>query len=216
MVTGPRSPGPVAGRRLLRADSLLCVRSRIYLLIVPILLVLVLAFPGCGTVRPVPGEIVRSFTPHGAYGGHWGVDLAAEEGSVVRAVAGGVVTFAGSVAGRLSITIHHGGGVRTSYSYLSAIGAAPGQAVAAGQAIARSGLDRGAAAVHLSLRMSDRYLDPIPWLACALGDPADGVRLVPAHAADSRERIAAGEWRGGAGRSHLGGSTRPVVLFADR
>ena len=54
-----------------------------------------------GVVRPVPGDVVQGFSPQGSYAGHWGIDLAAEVGTPVRAVRSGVVTFAGPVAGRL-------------------------------------------------------------------------------------------------------------------
>ena len=94
--------------------------------------------------------MVRPFAPQGPYAGHWGVDLQAEAGTPVVAVAAGVVTFAGPVAGRLSVTVHHGGGVRTSYSYLSAVTVAAGQAVAAGShpgGIRGRPRDRGAASV---------------------------------------------------------------------
>ncbi len=73
----------------------------------------------CAALRPpVDGVIVRGFAPVGRFGGHWGVDFKADPGTPVTAAGGGVVTFAGSVAGRLSVTIAHGGGLRTSYSYL--------------------------------------------------------------------------------------------------
>jgi len=57
----------------------------------------------------------------------------------VVAVAAGIVTFAGSVAGRLSVTVHHGGGVRTSYSYLSAASVTLGEVVTAGTVLGSPG-----------------------------------------------------------------------------
>ena len=121
---------------------------------------------GCGLRTPVAGEIVREYAPIGRYAGHWGIDFAAPFGTIVRAAGPGVVTFAGSVAGRLSVTIHHGGGVRTSVSYLSEITTGVGSHVTRGEAIGRSGIDHGLEAVHLSVRVGDAYVDPRRWLGC--------------------------------------------------
>jgi murein DD-endopeptidase MepM/ murein hydrolase activator NlpD len=136
---------------------------------------------------PVSGLPVRAFAPVGSYGGHWGVDLAAPPRSPVRVVAAGRVTFAGSVAGRLTVTVDHGGEVRTSYSYLTALSVGSGAWVAEGSNLGLSGEDRGAEGVHLSLRVGERYFDPMPWLNCRLGYPAMGTRLVgalPSYALD--------------------------------
>ena len=56
--------------------------------------------------------------------GHRGVDFAAAPGTPVRAANDGVVSFAGSVAGTLHVTIAHAGDLRTSYSFLSSVGGA--------------------------------------------------------------------------------------------
>ena len=75
---------------------------------------------------PVAGPIVRGFAPVGSYGGHWGIDFGTPASTPVAAAAGGVVTFAGSVAGMLSVSLDHGGGLKTSYSYLSEIAVSEG------------------------------------------------------------------------------------------
>ncbi|MEE8497295.1 MAG: M23 family metallopeptidase [Acidimicrobiia bacterium] len=141
----------------------------------PFVLLVVILGLGCPLQPPVPGAVVRPFAPDGAYGGHWGVDLAADKGSVVRAADFGVVTFAGPVAGRLSVTIHHGGGVRTSYSYLSNVVVSVGSHVALGDIVGTSGTDHGRPVVHYSLRIGSIYRAP-PILSCVLV-PADGLRL---------------------------------------
>lgn len=128
---------------------------------------------------PADGPVVRGFAPEGLYGGHWGMDIAVAVGSPVRAAAGGVVTFSGQVAGRASITISHGGSVRTSYSYLSSRSVAQGQHVGAGEVIGRSGVDHGVEAVHFSLRLGDVYLDPAG-AGCGSVSPGRGVWLVAA------------------------------------
>src|SRR5215217_692811 len=69
-----------------------------------------------GWLRPVDGAVVRPFeAPSSEYAaGHRGVDFAVAPGTPVRAANDGVVSFAGSVAGTLHVTIVHAGGLRTS------------------------------------------------------------------------------------------------------
>ncbi|MCL1598374.1 MAG: M23 family metallopeptidase, partial [Actinomycetia bacterium] len=66
-----------------------------------------------------PVQIVRPYGPTGRWSGHFGVDIANPGRTPVRSVGAGTVSFVGKVAGRLSVTIDHGGGIRTSYSYLT-------------------------------------------------------------------------------------------------
>src|SRR5438552_18450423 len=89
--------------------------------------------PRDGATHAVPlyGTLVRPYdAPDDPYApGHRGVDVAAPLGSPVRASADGVVSFAGSVAGNLTVTIDHASGVKTSYSYLGAARVKKGQHV---------------------------------------------------------------------------------------
>jgi len=135
-----------------------------------------------GLQAPVDAVIVRHFAPVGRFGGHWGVDFGADPDTPVRAAGPGMVTFAGDVAGVLSVTVDHGGGLRTSYSYLSEITVSRGQPVAAGGVVGRSGLDHDVAAVHFSVRVGDVYRDPEDWLRC-LEAPAPALSLIPTLAA---------------------------------
>ena len=74
--------------------------------------------------------------PDSTYGpGHRGVDLATLVGAPVRAVAGGVVTFAGDVAGVGVVTIDHGA-ERSTYQPVSTAVSA-GDHVAAGDVIGK-------------------------------------------------------------------------------
>ena len=114
---------------------------------------------------PVGGSIVRTFVPADR-GGHWGVDLASPPAGLVRAPVSGRITFAGRVAGRLSVTIAPSPRSRVSLSYLSELWVEENRVLAAGQPLGRSGVDHGLAAVHLSLRVGGRYLDPMPALEC--------------------------------------------------
>ena len=77
--------------------------------------------------------------PDSKYGpGHRGADLATLVGAPVRAVAGGMVTFAGDVAGVGVVTIDHGA-ERSTYQPLSAAVSA-GDRVEAGDVIGNVGL----------------------------------------------------------------------------
>jgi len=116
-----------------------------------------------------PGVVERAFAPVGTYEGHWGVDYAMDVGSDVIVVADGVVTFAGTVAGMDSVTVDHGGGLRTSYSYLEDIRVRRGERVHRGDVLGTSGTDHGIAALHFSARVNGSYVDPSVVFACAGG-----------------------------------------------
>ena len=123
-------------------------------------------------IQPVPGPITRHFeqppTPYSA--GHRGIDFGAPVGTRVVAAAAGTVSFAGQVGGSLFVSVDLPGGLRTTYSFLSAILVKKGQAVAQGQLIAKSG--PGAAGeqpnLHFGLRSGDTYLDPEPYLLASI------------------------------------------------
>jgi murein DD-endopeptidase MepM/ murein hydrolase activator NlpD len=132
----------------------------------------------CPFGMPLDGPIVRDFAPVGAYGGHWGVDVAAEVGSIVHPIAPGRVSFTGEVAGRSSVTIDHGGGVRSSYSYLSGVAVRRGESVTRATVLGWSGVDQGIGAVHVSVRINSEYVAPTLGV-CRLV-PAPGLRLGPA------------------------------------
>ena len=126
---------------------------------------------------PVPGAVVSPYAPEGRYAGHHGLDLAAPLDSPVGAAAGGSVTFAGSVAGMLTVTIDHGN-LRSTVSYLSAVAVRPGSSVELGTVIGYSGFAHGRAAVHFSVRIGDVYMDPMPFLLCRSGGE-DRLYLLP-------------------------------------
>ena len=94
----------------------------------------------------------------------------------------GEVTFAGSVAGRLSVTVAHGGGLRTSYSYLSEVLTAEAPCRTAGDPVGRSGAGHHGATVHWSVRIarSIRRSHPLAgmsisrWWRPSAPDPASG------------------------------------------
>ena len=139
------------------------------------------AVPSCdlALAPPVSGEAVRRFSPAHS-GGHWGVDLASPWSGTVRAPVSGTVTFAGRVAGRMSVTIAPKNRLRVSLSYLSSVWVSAGQWIEVGGVLGRSGADHGLSAVHVSLRVDGRYVDPEPALACGrrTSHPWGKLRLV--------------------------------------
>jgi len=71
---------------------------------------------------------------------HSGVDIAARSGSEIRAMAAGVVSFAGRKPGYgLVVEINHGNGYETRYAHAREITARPGYRVEKGDAIALIG-----------------------------------------------------------------------------
>lgn len=118
---------------------------------------------------PVVGPLLRGFNPPtDPYGsGHRGIDIATPLRSTVAAPEAGVVSFAGPVGGRLFVTIDHGGGLESTYSWLDALLVRRGDVVTAGQPIARSGWGHATAAVphlHMGVRLDDVYVDPLRYL----------------------------------------------------
>jgi murein DD-endopeptidase MepM/ murein hydrolase activator NlpD len=123
-------------------------------------------------VQPLSGPISRHFepppTPYAP--GHRGIDFRAPVGTAVVAAAAGTVSFAGQVGGSLFVSIDHPGGLKTTYSFLSAVLVKKGQAVRQGLQIGRSG--PGAAGespnLHFGLRSGTDYLDPEPYLLASI------------------------------------------------
>ncbi|MCP4249791.1 MAG: M23 family metallopeptidase [bacterium] len=145
----------------------------------PMLLALAILFlplPRCAAT-PLPGPVVESFAPGSGLAGHWGVDFQAEAGSAATAALAGTVTFAGRVVDNLSVTVHHGGGIRTSYSFLESIDVAVGDTVRQGERVGSTGRAHGSDSLHFSLRLGDRYLDPVGLFGCR-AIPGPALRLV--------------------------------------
>jgi len=139
-------------------------------------------------MAPVNGPVVAGFSPVGAYGGHWGVDYSAAVGTPVRAPASGVVTFAGSVAGMISVTIEPVPGYKVSVSYLSSRSVGAGPRVSRGAIVGFAGSPHGMEGVHLSTRIGGSYVDPRPRLGCRATDITRALRLVTPPAPYPRRR----------------------------
>lgn len=121
---------------------------------------------------PVVGPVIRDFDPpEQPYGaGHRGVDIATAAGTPVLAPAAGVVSFAGKVGGELFVTLDHGQGLRSTYSWLSAIFVREGDVVAVGAPVALSGRGHAGSTIphlHLGARLDGAYVDPLAFLGPA-------------------------------------------------
>lgn len=130
-----------------------------------------------------PPQVVHGFeAPPGPYAaGHRGADLAATPGQAVRAPAGGLVAFAGWVAGREVLSIDHSGGLRTTYEPVQAtatVGAQvrPGEVV--GVVTSSPGHCLPGSCLHWGLRRDQDYLDPLRMVATGRS-----IRLLPLHRA---------------------------------
>jgi len=136
-------------------------------------------------LRPVRGAILRHFepppTPYAA--GHRGIDMAAPIGTPVLASNDGVVAFAGPVGGQLFVSIDHADGIRTTYSFLSAVWVKKGAKVSRGQRVGASGSGDGSSPqphLHFGARVGSNYIDPEPFLLDGLRrDLSQAIRLAP-------------------------------------
>jgi septal ring factor EnvC (AmiA/AmiB activator) len=95
-----------------------------------------------------------------------GIELAAAEGTPVRAVHSGVIGYADSFTGYGTLVIvDHGANHYSLYGYLSSTSVQRGDRVDAGDELGRVGLaPNGNAAVYFELRIDGRSVDPVQWL----------------------------------------------------
>jgi murein DD-endopeptidase MepM/ murein hydrolase activator NlpD len=94
---------------------------------------------------------------------HHGTDLRMAYGQDVRSAGGGVVKSVGDAGGYgLMVAIDHGAGLETRYAHLSAASVNPGETIAAGQVIARSGNSGRSSGPHLhfEVREAGQPVDP--------------------------------------------------------
>ena len=114
---------------------------------------------------PLSGKVRRGYTARGRSGDyHDGLDIAAREGSPVRASASGKVLFAGEEPrqfGRL-VVVDHGGGWQSAYAFLSRLTVEEGDDVRQGERLGlsgRTGKARGPE-LHFEIRRNNRTVDP--------------------------------------------------------
>lgn len=98
--------------------------------------------------------------------GHRGLDLRTTTGARVTAVADGVVTHRGRIAGRGTVSITHDNGVRSTYEPVDSA-LAVGRRVHRGDVIGRIADDPGhcppSSCLHLGAKRGSDYLDPLPF-----------------------------------------------------
>lgn len=112
-----------------------------------------------GFAWPLSGPLTARFT-----GRHRGVDVAAPIGTPIRASRAGRVRHAGRYYEYgLTVILDHGGGVSTLYGHASAVLVRVGQAVAAGEVIARVGCTGRCTGphVHFEIRINGAAVDPL-------------------------------------------------------
>ncbi len=123
-------------------------------------------------IMPVSGEISSPYgmREHPILGGvrmHHGVDIAAEPGTPIKAVAAGRVVFAGWREGYgYVVEIDHGHGVSTLYGHNQENLVKSGQEIKQGQTIAQvgqTGLSTGPH-LHFEVRKDGHSFDPLAWL----------------------------------------------------
>lgn len=121
---------------------------------------------------PVEAPVVDPFRapPEPWLPGNRGIEYGPTAGEVVRASAPGVVTFAGTVAGTLFVTVAHDAELRTTVGFLESADVVAGDVVTQGQPLGTAG-----ASLHFSARRNGAYIDP----ALLFGRYEIRVRLVP-------------------------------------
>lgn len=107
--------------------------------------------------------------------GNRGLEFGPRPGEPVRAVAGGVVSFAGVVAGVRYVVVDHGDGLRATYGRLDTASARRGSRVAAGERVGTT-TDRFYFGLRRGVAPDDVPVDPTPML----GVRRYPARLVPA------------------------------------
>jgi murein DD-endopeptidase MepM/ murein hydrolase activator NlpD len=124
-------------------------------------------------VMPVTGRISTEYGLQRYVNGHFdyrhrGLDIAAKQGTPVKAAAPGMVTLADEsfqLHGR-TVVIDHGQGTSTLYLHMSAIEVSPGETVTQGQVIGRVGATGIATGPHLHYAVYAYHeaVDPLFWL----------------------------------------------------
>ncbi|HUQ77971.1 MAG TPA: M23 family metallopeptidase [Patescibacteria group bacterium] len=96
---------------------------------------------------PVAGGYISQYFHYG----HYGIDIAADRGTPVKAAGGGTVIFAGwkSNGGGYQVWIAHGSGLYTTYNHMSSVSVGRGQGVSRGQQVGRVGATGMATGPHL-------------------------------------------------------------------
>lgn len=115
---------------------------------------------------PLYGPLTSLYGPRDG-GMHYGLDIAADAGVIIRAAQRGRVVYAGAAGTYgLLVIVQHDYGVCTRYGHCSRLLVEAGDEVRAGQPIARVGSTGRSTGPHLhfEVRLDDRPVDPLPYL----------------------------------------------------
>ncbi|MEP1122839.1 MAG: M23 family metallopeptidase [Ilumatobacter sp.] len=129
---------------------------------------------------PVVGTVTDPFrAPACPYcAGNRGLDYRVGANSQVRAVAAGMVTWSGTIAGTRYVVVRHGDGRRTTYGKLISSALVNGDTVVSGSSIGTASGE-----FYFGLRVGEEYRDPAPHLGKLVGRP----RLVPVDGSTPRQ-----------------------------
>lgn len=121
---------------------------------------------------PVVGGIADPFRapPCRWCAGNRGIEYSVAARTRVRAVATGIVTYSGVVAGTRYVVVDIGAGRRVTYGRLSSARVGSGDRV-----VARSVIGTVSGTLFFGLRVHDVYTDPSPFIGTIVGRP----RLIP-------------------------------------
>ena len=124
-----------------------------------------------GTTRfdwPVRGRVVSGFGPRAGGQKNDGIDIAAPQGTPVKAADAGNVVYAGNeIAGMGNLVlVQHAGGYITAYAHLDEMAVIKGTTLRKGQTIGKVGSSGGAGSpqLHFEVRRQNKPVDPAPLL----------------------------------------------------
>lgn len=106
---------------------------------------------------PVDGRVIDPFRlPDEPWlRGNRGLEYETTPGEIVRASATGVVSFSGSVAGSLFVTVRHDGTLVTTVGFVESVLVSVGDFVQQGSPLAIAG-----ESIHFTARRDGEYIDP--------------------------------------------------------
>lgn len=136
---------------------------------------------------PVDGVVSDPFRepPCPYCAGNRGIEYRVGRRAVISAVASGVVTWSGSIAGTRYVVVGHSNGWRATYGKLVSTSLGAGDRVLVGSRIGVASSD-----FYFGLRDGDAYIDPGPYIGRLVGRPRlvpiDGTRARPAPAPRTR------------------------------
>lgn len=121
-----------------------------------------------GFVWPIAGQITSRFGPKDGGLHNDGINIAAKQGTPVRAAASGTVAYAGNELkgyGNL-VLVRHAGGWMTAYAHNAELLVKRGDAVRQGQTIARAGATGSVREpqLHFEIRRGSQAVDPLAHL----------------------------------------------------